>query len=39
MPQDSYCWFSTFELEMHVTGLKKTSENLIWTRGMDVFLR
>ena len=31
MPQDSYCWFSTFELEMHVTGLKMASENLIWT--------
>ena len=39
MPQDSYCWFSTFELEMHFTGLKMASENLIWTRGMEVFLR
>ena len=33
------CWFSTFELEMHATGQKMASENLIWTRGMDVFLR
>ena len=29
MPQDSDCWFSTFELAMHVTGLKMASENLI----------
>ena len=29
MLQDSYCWFGTFQLEMHVTGLKRASENLI----------